>query len=86
MDFSLSDEQKAWQRKAREFSENEIRPLSAEAGLLPRAHGSGMFYRGLTHVLSILTLGGPSDSQILEGMEIVDKKRFSIFIVIIISL
>jgi len=54
----------------------QIRPLSCEAGLLPRVHGSGMFYRGLTHVLSILTLGGPGDSQILEGMEIVGKKRF----------
>jgi len=54
----------------------EIRPLSCEVGLLPRVHGSGMFLRGLTHVLSILTLGGPGDQQILEGMEVVGKKRF----------
>ena len=54
----------------------EIRPLACEVGLLPRVHGSGMFLRGLTHVLSILTLGGPGDQQILEGMEIVGKKRF----------
>ena len=54
----------------------EIRPLSCEVGVLPRTHGSGVFYRGLTHVLSILTLGGPGDQQILEGMEIVGKKRF----------
>jgi polyribonucleotide nucleotidyltransferase len=54
----------------------EIRPLSCEVGVLPRTHGSGVFYRGLTRVLSILTLGGPGDSQILEGMEFVGKKRF----------
>jgi polyribonucleotide nucleotidyltransferase len=54
----------------------EIRPLSCEVGVLPRTHGSGVFFRGLTRVLSILTLGGPGDSQIIEGMEIVTKKRF----------
>jgi len=54
----------------------EIRPLSCEVGVLPRTHGSGVFFRGLTRVLSILTLGGPGDSQILEGMEVVGKKRF----------
>ncbi|MDZ4285823.1 MAG: polyribonucleotide nucleotidyltransferase [Candidatus Sungbacteria bacterium] len=55
---------------------NEIRSLSAATGLLPRTHGSGMFMRGDTHVLSILTLGGPGDEQIVEGMEIRTKKRF----------
>ena len=54
----------------------EIRSLSCEVGVLPRAHGSAVFFRGLTRVLSILTLGGPGDQQILEGMEIVGKKRF----------
>jgi polyribonucleotide nucleotidyltransferase len=54
----------------------EIRPLSCEVGVLPRVHGSGVFFRGLTRVLSVLTLGGPADSQIIEGMEIVTKKRF----------
>jgi len=54
----------------------EIRPLSCEVGVLPRTHGSGVFFRGLTRVLSILTLGGPADQQRLEGMEIVGKKRF----------
>ncbi len=54
----------------------EIRHLACEAGVLPRTHGSGIFYRGLTRVLSILTLGGPADQQLLEGMEIVGKKRF----------
>lgn len=54
----------------------EIRELSCEIGVLPRAHGSAVFFRGLTRVLSILTLGGPDDQQILEGMEFVGKKRF----------
>ncbi len=54
----------------------EIRNLVAEVGVLPRTHGSGVFHRGLTKVLSILTLGGPGDAQILEGMEIVGKRRF----------
>jgi len=54
----------------------DIRPLSCEVGVLPRTHGSGVFARGLTRVLSILTLGGPADQQMLEGMEIVGKKRF----------
>ena len=54
----------------------DIRPLSCEVGVLPRAHGSGVFFRGLTRVLSILTLGGPGDQQVLEGMEFVGKKRF----------
>jgi len=55
---------------------DQLRLISCEVGILPRVHGSGIFYRGLTHVLSILTLGGPGDQQILEGMEIVGKKRF----------
>jgi len=55
---------------------DEIRQLTAEVAVLPRTHGSGVFHRGLTKVLSILTLGGPGDQQILEGMEVVGKKRF----------
>ncbi len=55
---------------------NEIRKLEAEAGLLPRTHGSGLFIRGQTKALSILTLGAPGDVRLLEGMEIVGKKRF----------
>lgn len=54
----------------------EIRPLTAEVAVLSRTHGSGVFHRGLTKVLSVLTLGGPGDQQIIEGMEIVMKKRF----------
>ena len=55
---------------------NELRELRCEAGLLPRTHGSGLFCRGETKALSILTLGAPGDQQILEGMEIAGKKRF----------
>ncbi|MCI5839174.1 MAG: polyribonucleotide nucleotidyltransferase [Peptoniphilaceae bacterium] len=47
---------------------DEIRPLSAEVGLLPRTHGSGLFKRGQTQVMSIATLGSPSDEQIIDGM------------------
>jgi polyribonucleotide nucleotidyltransferase len=54
----------------------EIRQLTAEVAVLSRTHGSGVFHRGLTKVLSVLTLGGPGDQQIIEGMEIVMKKRF----------
>jgi polyribonucleotide nucleotidyltransferase len=55
---------------------NELRPLWAAVGVLPRVHGSGIFMRGDTHVLSTLTLGAPGDEQIIEGMEIREKKRF----------
>ncbi|MFC1751523.1 polyribonucleotide nucleotidyltransferase [Patescibacteria group bacterium] len=55
---------------------DEVRPLFAKAGLLNRAHGSGLFYRGLTHILSVLTLGSPSDTLIIEGMEVREKRSF----------
>lgn len=55
---------------------DEIREVICEVGLLPRTHGSGLFCRGQTKALSILTLGAPGDQQLLEGMEIVGKKRF----------
>ena len=55
---------------------DEIRNLECEAGLLPRTHGSGLFIRGQTKALSILTLGAPGDVRLQEGMEIVGKKRF----------
>ena len=55
---------------------DEIREISCEAGILPRTHGSGLFCRGQTKALSILTLGAPADVRLLEGMEIVGKKRF----------
>ncbi len=56
---------------------DDVRPLFAEAGgVSPVLHGTGIFYRGGTHVLSVLTLGGPQDSQIIEGMEVQGKKRY----------
>lgn len=55
---------------------DEIRALSAEAGIMPRNHGSGLFSRGETQVMSIITLGPPGVEQTLEGMEGAGKKRF----------
>lgn len=55
---------------------NEIRALSAEVGALPCVHGSGLFSRGETQVLSVCTLGAPGDKQTLDGMEFVGEKRF----------
>ncbi len=56
---------------------DEIRPLFAKAGgISPILHGSGVFYRGGTHVLSVLTLGGPGDSQVIDAMEFQTQKRF----------
>ncbi len=55
---------------------DEIRPLDAEVGLLPRAHGSGMFTRGQTQVLSSVTLGMGNDAQMLDGLEVEPDKRY----------
>ena len=55
---------------------DEIRPLSAEVGLLPRVHGSGLFTRGQTQVLSIATLGSIRDMQNLDGLDEHDHKRY----------
>lgn len=55
---------------------DEVRALSCEVGLLPRTHGSGLFNRGETQVMSIVTLGAPSDEQTLEGMEENGSKRY----------
>ncbi|MFH1534504.1 MAG: polyribonucleotide nucleotidyltransferase [Patescibacteria group bacterium] len=55
---------------------DDIRPLSAEVGILPRTHGTGLFNRGETQVLSVVTLGSPGDEQLLDGMEISGKKRY----------
>lgn len=54
---------------------DDIRPLSAEVGIMPRIHGSSLFSRGETQILSTITLGAPSVEQTLEGMEISGKKR-----------
>lgn len=55
---------------------DEIRPLSAEVGLLPRVHGSGLFTRGQTQVLTIATLGPVSDSQKIDGLDEEESKRY----------
>jgi len=55
---------------------DELRKISCQAGLLPRTHGSGLFCRGQTKALSILTLGAPADVKLLQGMEIIGEKRF----------
>jgi len=55
---------------------DEVRKIDSEIGLIPRTHGSGLFSRGQTKALSILTLGGPGDQQLIEGMEVVEDKRF----------
>ncbi|MGH9188449.1 MAG: polyribonucleotide nucleotidyltransferase, partial [Acidimicrobiales bacterium] len=54
----------------------DIRPLSAEVGLLPTAHGSGLFQRGETQVLSVATLGMPRMEQMLDTIGIDDSKRY----------
>ena len=54
----------------------EIRPLSADVGILPRTHGSGLFARGQTQVLTIATLGAMGDAQTLDGLDENDQKRY----------
>ncbi|MCI7351200.1 MAG: polyribonucleotide nucleotidyltransferase, partial [Ruminococcus sp.] len=55
---------------------DEIRPLAAEVGVLPRVHGSGLFTRGQTQVLTIATLGPVSDAQRIDGLDEEDTKRY----------
>ena len=54
----------------------EIRPLAAEVDIIPRVHGSAMFTRGQTQVMTITTLGPVSDAQILDGIDNEDTKRY----------
>jgi len=54
----------------------EIRPITSEVGLLPRTHGSGLFTRGQTQVLTVATLGPISDVQILDGLSEEESKRY----------
>lgn len=54
----------------------DLRPLYAEVGVLPRTHGSGLFARGQTQVLTVATLGQVGDSQILDGIDIEESKRY----------
>ena len=55
---------------------NDIRPLASEVGLLPRTHGSGMFTRGQTQVLTTCTLGMVSEEQLLDGIDDEETKRY----------
>lgn len=55
---------------------DEIRPLAAEVGVLPRVHGSGLFTRGQTQVLTVCTLGPVSDAQRLDGLDEEESKRY----------
>jgi polyribonucleotide nucleotidyltransferase len=68
---AIKEEKRADGRKV-----DEVRQIVCEVGVLPRTHGSGLFSRGITRALSILTLGSPGDQQLLEGMEIEGKKAF----------
>jgi len=55
---------------------DEVRPITCQVGLLPRTHGSGLFNRGETQVLAAVTLGAPGMEQIIDTMELDEKKRF----------
>ena len=55
---------------------NDMRPLDAQVDLLPRTHGSGMFTRGQTQVLTTCTLGGAKDAQLLDGLDDEREKRY----------
>ena len=68
----LLDEQKRLDGRGMD----EIRPLAAEVGLLPRVHGSGMFTRGQTQVLTVATLGSTRDNQLLDGIDDEESKRY----------
>jgi len=55
---------------------DQIRPLASEVGLIPRVHGSGLFTRGQTQVLTLATLGSVSDQQMLDGVDPEETKRY----------
>ena len=55
---------------------DEIRPLASEVGILPRVHGSGLFTRGQTQVLTVTTLGLVSDQQVMDGIDDQTTKRY----------
>ena len=54
----------------------QLRPLASEVGLLPRAHGSGLFKRGQTQVMTVATLGALGDSQIIDGLDNEEYRRY----------
>ncbi|KKM11900.1 hypothetical protein SY88_06250 [Clostridiales bacterium PH28_bin88] len=55
---------------------DEIRPITCETGILPRTHGTGLFTRGETQVLTVTTLGAVGDEQILDGLGVEESKRY----------
>jgi len=55
---------------------SEIRPITVEVGLLPRVHGSGLFTRGETQILTVATLGTPGDAQRLDTLNLEESKRY----------
>ncbi|WP_312202128.1 polyribonucleotide nucleotidyltransferase [Anaerospora hongkongensis] len=55
---------------------DEVRPVSSEVGILARTHGSGLFTRGQTQVLTVTTLGAIGDEQILDGLGVEESKRY----------
>ncbi|OGD71014.1 polyribonucleotide nucleotidyltransferase [Candidatus Collierbacteria bacterium RIFCSPLOWO2_01_FULL_50_23] len=55
---------------------DEIRQITVQVGIIPRTHGTGYFQRGLTHALSIVTLGSPASEQLIEGMKGEERKRY----------
>jgi polyribonucleotide nucleotidyltransferase len=57
----------------------DIRQITVEPGLLPKVHGSGLFTRGQTQVMTVVTLGGPTEGQMIDGLEDVEDKRYMHF-------
>ncbi len=55
---------------------DEVRPITCEVGVLPRTHGSGLFTRGQTQVLTVATLGAVGEEQILDGLGLEESKRY----------
>ncbi len=77
IDIKLHEEGVANKKRADGRKLKELRPIFCQAGGLTNViHGSGIFFRGGTHILSVLTLSGPKDSQIVEGMEFSGTKHF----------
>lgn len=58
---------------------DEVRPISCEVGLLPRVHGTGLFTRGQTQVLTALTLGATSEAQVVDNLEVDEKEMYMHF-------
>lgn len=71
LDSSVGEEKRPDNRKI-----DELRPIFTDTGILPILHGSAVFFRGGTHILSVVTLGGRADVQLIEGMEIQTTKHF----------